>query len=120
MNQPDLGEAVSPSLSGLGLFDLNYSFRPFYNSKSETAAGIQPVIGAKGYLRTYSVKVDWIDTDPDSDSLYLGTEINAALVWRIFSDLGIDIKGAYFLPSSTISEDMDAIWALRFNLSVSF
>ncbi len=120
MNQPDLGEAVSPSLSGLGLFDLNYSFRPFYNSKSETAAGIQPGLGAKGYFRTYSVKVDWIDTDPDSDSLYLGTEINASLVWRIFSDLGIDINGAYFIPSSTISEDMDTIWALNFNLSVSF
>ncbi|MDX9802342.1 MAG: hypothetical protein RBT69_13510, partial [Spirochaetia bacterium] len=120
MNQPDLGESVSPDLSGLGLLDLNYSFRPFYKNSSETAAGIQPEIGAKGYLRTYAVTVDWIDTDPDSDSLYLGTEINAALVWRIFSDLGIDIKGAYFIPSNTISDEMDAIWSLKFNLSVSF
>lgn len=123
MNQPTLGKSVSPSLSGLGLVELNYSFRPFYSSDSETAAAIQPTVGARGYFRTYSVSVDWIDTDPESDAYFIGTELEAGLVWRIFSDLGVEFDYAYFLPSTGIgaaSNDMESIFAISANLSISF
>ena len=124
VNQPSLGKSVSPSLTGLGLLELTYSFRPFYSSSSETAAAIQPSVGARGYFRTYSVSVDWIDTDPESDAYFIGTELEAGLAWRIFSDLGIEFSGAYFLPSTgsigAASPDMESIFAFRANLSISF
>ncbi len=123
LNQPVLGESVSPSLTGLGLAELTYSFRPFYGNDSETAAALQPFVGLRGYFRTYSVSVDWIDTDPDSDSYFIGTELEAGTLWRIFSDLGMEFKGAYFLPSTGIgaaSSDMESIFAFHVNLSISF
>ncbi len=124
MNQPSLGNSVSPTLSGLGMLEFNYSFRPFYESDSETAASIQPFAAARGYFRTYSVSVDWIDTDPESDAVFIGTEFEAGLVWRVFSDLGLEINGAYFLPSTgsigAASDDMESIFAFRTSLSISF
>ena len=120
MNNPDLGNSVSPTLSGLGLIEAEYSFRPFYKNSSETASAIQPFAGIRGFFRTYSVSVDWIDTDTDSDSLYIGTELEAGLIWRIFSDLGLELNGAYFLPAGAASDDMESIFAFRTNLSFSF
>ncbi len=124
MSKPDLANSVSPTLSGLGLLELKYSFRPFINSSSETASAIQPYTAARGFFRTYSVSVDWIDTDTESDGLYIGTEIEAGLVWRIFSDLGLELNGAYFLPATggfgAASDNMESIFAFRTSLSVSF
>jgi len=106
------------------MVELGYSFRPFLNSESEIASRIQPNVGARGYFRTYSISVDWIDTDPDSDAYFIGTELEAGLAWRILSDMGIEINSAYFLPSTgsigAASPDMESIFAVRFNLSVSF
>ena len=124
MSSPSIGNAVSPTLSGLGMVELNYSFRPFYSSESETAAALQPFVGARGYFRTYSVSVDWIDTDTESDAYFIGTEIEGGFVWRIFSDLGLEMNGAYFLPSTgsigAASDDMESIFAFRTSLSISF
>ena len=120
MNQPSLGKAVSPQLAGLGMIEAGYSFRPFIKSGSEIASRIQPSIGARGYLRTFWDPVDWIGTDPDSDSLFLGTEVDAGLAWRILSDLGLDINGAYFIPGPAANPDMETVFAVRCNLSISF
>ena len=124
ISQPTLGNSVSPTMSGLGMIELNYSFRPFYNSSSDTASAFQPFIGTRGYFRTYSVSVDWIDTDTESDAYFIGTELEAGFVWRIFSDLGLEMNGAYFLPATgsagAASDDMESIFAFRTSLSVSF
>ena len=36
--------------------------------------------------------------DPTSDGMYLGTEIEVALVARVFSDLGLSLRTGVFLP----------------------
>ena len=123
MNEPFLGTSVSPELKALGLVELGYSFRPFMKSSSEIASRIQPSVAARGYFRTYSVDVNWIETN-DSDSVFIGTELEAGLAWRIFSDLGLTLTGAWFLPATgsagAASDDMENIWLFRTGLSLSF
>jgi hypothetical protein len=55
-------------------------------------------------VRTYfrstfsDITLDYVD--PNSDGMYLGTEIEASLVARIFSDLGLSLRTGVFLPGT--------------------
>jgi hypothetical protein len=124
MNQPDLGVTVSPQLAGLGMIELGYSFMPLADGGSGSASRLQPYVNGRGYFRTWTVSVGWIETDPDSDSVYLGTELEGGVKWRMFSDVGLGLTGAVFLPAEAplgaAAPGTDPLWFVRIDLSISF
>ncbi len=119
VSEPDLAVCVSPGLNALGMLELRYSLLPFADSGSEVAARFGPELSARVFLRTWTVGLDWIETDPESDSFYLGTELEASFAWRVFSDLGVGLDGAVFLPGGAAISDMDTLWSFGCNVSVS-
>jgi hypothetical protein len=108
ITQPTIGLAFSPPLANLLYLDVGYSFRPFFKNSSSILSNIEPLVGARVYFRDpvplliSGTPADILvqDLNPTSTALYLGTEIEAGVLARIFSDLGLSVRGAVFLPSS--------------------
>jgi hypothetical protein len=119
VSQPELGVTVDPQFIGLAMLELGYSLRPFSNSRSGMASRFQIGIAGRSYFRTSNFSVNWIETDPDSDSVYLGTEIEGNAVWRMFSDVGLGFTGAVFIPGGA-AKNNDSFWSVGLDLSVSF
>ena len=119
VSQPDLGETVTPQLPGLGMIELGYSLRPFTKSRSEAMSRFQIGVAERLYFRTYVTRVNWIETDPNSDSIFMGAETEFKAAWRIFSDLGVGFTGAFFIPGGAVLSD-DILWSVGLELSISF
>lgn len=123
VNQPNLGINVSPQMNSLGLAELTYSIRPFMDSANGSASRLQAEIGGRMYFRTWTVQLNWIETDPASDSFYVGSEIEGGFQWRIFSDVGMGFNGSAFIPSvspfGAVIKDMDPLWTVRLDVSIS-
>lgn len=108
ITQPPTGLAFSPRLANLLSLDVGYSFRPFFKNSSTVLSNIQPLVGARVFFRdpvpllVSGTPADILVSDlkPGSNALYLGTEIEAGVQARIFSDLGLSVRGGYFLPSA--------------------
>jgi len=108
ITQPSIGLAFSPKLANLLYLDVGYSFRPFFNNSSNILSNIQPLVGARVFFRdpvpllvsSTPADIQVQDLNPSSTALYLGTEIEAGVQARIFSDLGVSVRGGYFLPSA--------------------
>jgi hypothetical protein len=107
ISQPTIGLAFSPRLANLLYLDVGYSFRPFFKNSSDILSNIQPLVGARVFFRdpvpflvTGSAADILVNGNPTSTELYLGTEIEAGIVARIFSDLGLSVKGGVFVPNT--------------------
>jgi len=108
ISQPTIGLAFSPPLANLLYVDFGYSFRPFANNTSAILSNIQPMVGARAYFRDpvpffltgTAASIQVTDLNPGSNALYLGTEISAGVAARPFSDLGLSVSGAVFVPST--------------------
>ncbi len=100
INQPATGLVFSPRIGNLMYVDFGYSLRPFNGSANDSLAGIQPMLGVRVYFRSWTSDVLASGIDPDSDSLYLGTEAEVGLSARIFSDLGLSLRTGVFLPGT--------------------
>ncbi len=108
ISQPTIGLAFSPQLANLLYLDVGYSFRPLAGSSSATLSNIEPMVGARVFFRdpvpllVSGAAADILvnDLNPNSNALYLGTEIDVGVAARIFSDLGLSIQGGAFLPST--------------------
>jgi hypothetical protein len=100
INQPITGLAFSPALANLMYADFLYTFRPFFRHPNQSLANIQPGLGVRTYFRsTFSdISLDYVD--PNSDGMYLGTELEASLVARVFSDFGLSLRMGIFLPGT--------------------
>jgi hypothetical protein len=108
ISQPTLGLAFSPRLANLLYLDVGYSVRPFFHNASDILSNIEPLVGARVFFRdplpliVSGTPADILvsDLNPSSNALYLGTEIEAGVMARIFSDLGLSVKGGVFVPNS--------------------
>jgi hypothetical protein len=108
ISPPTIGLVFSPRLANLLYLDVGYSFRPFANNPSSVLTNIQPLVAARVFFRDplplllsgtpAGLLVN--DLNPSSTALYLGTELEAGVVARLFSDLGLSVRGAVFLPST--------------------
>jgi hypothetical protein len=128
LNSPALGKVVDPNLDALIFAGMDYSLRPFLNGSSELMSRFQPSVGARFYFRpvldidsqTFKWTGAWAQTNPDSDSWFLGAEYDAGFVWRIFSDLSAGMSGAVFMPGDAWTSEADSEFTLRMELSASF
>jgi hypothetical protein len=125
ISSPTLALVFSPDLGNVFLFDLNYSIKPFTNSGSLAMENFQTVLKGIIFFRASTGLLSEPFTNPDSDALYLGTEIDAIINFRPFSDLGMALSYGIFIPNSgsdgAFFEDAREIEMLgRFELSISF
>jgi len=129
ISQPTIGLAFSPRLANLLYLDVGYSFRPFFSNPSSILSKIQPLVGARIFLRdpvpllVTGTPADILvnDLNPSSTALYLGTEIEAGVLARIFSDLGLSVRGGVFLPNSAAFTSNRGIgFVLKIEVSAAF
>jgi hypothetical protein len=108
ISQPTIGLAFSPPLANLLYVDFGYSFHPFAGNTSATLSNIEPSVGARAFFRDpvplllagTAASLPVSDLNPGSNALYLGTEIDAGVAARLFSDLGVSVTGGVFVPST--------------------
>jgi hypothetical protein len=100
INQPTTGLSFNPALANLMYADFLYTFRPFFRDPNQSLANIQPGLAVRTYFRSTLSDIALAYVDPDSDGMYLGTEIEASLVARFFSDLGLSLRTGVFLPGT--------------------
>ncbi|MFP4432713.1 MAG: hypothetical protein ACLFPV_15795 [Spirochaetaceae bacterium] len=127
INEPTLGLAFSPRLSNLILTELSYSLRPFADpaGRHPTLDDFETKIVGRGFFRGYIGDSNYIaDFDPESDSLFMGTEVELGVAARVFTDLGLGLRTAVFVPATgslgAFSEERKTEWAVRLDLSTGF
>jgi hypothetical protein len=100
INQPITGLVFSPGLGNLMYADFLYTFRPWFRHPNQSLANIQPGLGVRTYFRSTLSEIGLQYEDTSSKGMYLGTEIEASLVARVFSDLGLSLKTGVFVPGT--------------------
>ena len=126
INEPTLALAFTPRLSNLILAELSYSLRPFAGpSRHPTLDELETSFVGRGFFRGYTGSSDYIsDFDPESDALFMGTEFELGVAARIFTDLGVGLRTAAFVPATgsggAFTEERKTEWALRLDVSAGF
>jgi hypothetical protein len=125
ITEPSLGLVFQPRLSNLIFTEMDYSLRPFAGPLRTRGDSIQFTVAGRGFFRAYTGDSDYVDKlDPESDSLYLGTEIELGIHARVFSDLGLALRTGVFLPGNgsggAFSSERRPEWAVRLDLSSGF
>ncbi len=105
------GTVFSPVLSNIFYMNASYSLKPLSFLRSDVGNRLK--LGVEGLLffRSTPTPISISGTDPSSDSLYLGTELDAGIDFRLFSDLGFSIVAGWFFPSNVFPDKQPA-WFL--------
>jgi hypothetical protein len=118
ISQDTLGIAFQPQWGNMILIDANYSLKPF--SRSPTVMQyLQLMLRVLSFLRPTTGAISQVGLDPASADLYLGTEGDAILNFRPFSDLGTALSLGCFIPNPGAFTGSAARLALAGRLEVS-
>ncbi len=129
ISEPTLGLVFTPRISNLIFAELDYSLRPFAGPVRGPLDQLQVGTAARAYFRGrfagFTNDPDFVgQIDPDSDSMYLGTEVELGVATRVLSDLGLGLRTGVFLPGSgdlgAFSSERKPEWVVRFDLSTAF
>jgi len=120
--------AFSPNVENLVAATFSYSIRPFAGTKTPELENLQAVIKAIPMLRpTTGAVAASVGLSPGATSLpatlsnlYLGTEVDLAVNYRPFSDLGAVLQGGFFAPNSSLFASSNVLYYLELDVSVSF
>ncbi len=93
------GFIFDPSLSNIMVAGLEYSIKPFANSKG-AISNLQTALMANMYFKATKGAISETVFIKDSDKKFLGTEIDLGINFRPFSDFGIGFKGGVYIPPS--------------------
>lgn len=100
ISRPYFALIFSPQIGNIFMGQLSYSIKPFSYTDNKALTNIQTEIKASGFFRSSTGQISEAGLDPDSDELYLGTEIDSTINFRPFSDFGLSISGGIFLPNT--------------------
>ncbi len=100
LTPPSFGVVFSPRLGNLMVTSLGYSAKPFSGSGSQALDELQTAVSVLGFFRPTTGVISEVGINPASDSLYLGTEVDLALNFRPFSDLGMSLGNGIFFPNT--------------------
>lgn len=121
-SSPASGLVFSPEIGNLTLGEVSLSMRPLSESHSPSFEKFQTSLAALAFFRNTGGAISEEGIDGTSDESYLGSEINMALRFKPFSDLGFSLAGGIFLPNEgaflDTAADMQSM--LRFDLSLTF
>jgi hypothetical protein len=95
-----LSVIFNPYLTNIFVFDTGYSIKPFSLSGNRIMKNFSTGINAIFFFRATEGAISEDGINPDSDSLYLGTEIDSVTVFRPFSDLAVSLSLGFFIPSA--------------------
>jgi hypothetical protein len=101
ISRPGFALIFSPQLGNVFLTQFNYSIKPFAQSTNSKLKNIQTEVKASGFFRSTAGQISEPGINPLSNSLYLGTEIDTVVNFRLFSDLGIAVSAGVFLPDTS-------------------
>lgn len=116
----------NPKLGNIFYIKGSYTIKPFAVLSNEFLDNILIILDATGFFRaTTGAITDQKGLNTDSESLYLGTEIDFIINFRPFSDLGMSLSTGYFIPNNgpdgVFLSDQRAFEFLgKFDLSFSF
>lgn len=112
ISSKDLALVFSPRLANLVLLEASYSVKPldFLQTLVKGIVFLRPTAGPISDLRV------------DGDSFYLGSEIDAIVRFRPFSDLGLALSCGLFFPGQEAftSSERDPEFEGRLEISFSF
>ncbi len=102
-----------------------YSIKPFIDSPTREIRDLQFGLDAFTFIRLVEGPVPADGVRPGGSGNYLGSEIDAGVNYRPFSDLGISLTGGVFLPNGAddgpIAEsERDPSFAVSLEASLSF
>ena len=112
ISRQDTGLAFDPQLGNLLLLEASYSIRP--------AESLQAVLKAQAFLRPTTGAISETGLDPASTARYLGTQLEAIVNLRPWSDLGLAFSFGAFLPNAAAFLDSAPRLAGRVELAASF
>jgi hypothetical protein len=101
------------------------SLKPLLNIDSRALRNLQVGLDGFSFFRLVEGPVPADGVRPGGDGSYLGSEIDANLNYRPFSDLGISLIGGVFFPNGAddgpIAEpEQDPAFAMKLEASFSF
>jgi hypothetical protein len=112
ISNKDLALVFSPRLANLVLIEASYSIKPLSNLQTQLKGVmfLRPTTGPVSDLRV------------DGDSNYLGSEIDAVVKYRFFSDLGLALSLGLFLPGQEAFAvaERDPEFRGRFEISFAY
>jgi hypothetical protein len=100
VSRQNLAIVFSPQLGNIFLTELSFSIKPFSRTGNRTLEKLQTELKVIGFFRSSTGLISEAGIDPASESLYLGTEIDCAINFRPFSDLGLSLSGGVFIPNT--------------------
>ena len=112
------GMVFTPQQSNIFHVAGTYSFKPFENSVNSLLKNLLVLTKPILFFRSTTGPISTGGVDPESEGLYLGTEIDAALMARLYSDLGLSMNGGVYIPSDEM-EDKDLRMKISLSLSLS-
>ena len=120
-----LSFVLAPSLGNLMVVGASYSLKPLswledFNLSDQLQTSISLLLFSRYKNGPASVSV----RNTDSEKAYLGSEVNMAISFRPFSDLGVSLTGGFFVPNASAGGPYDAPGApgtvTKVELSASF
>ncbi len=124
ITEPTFGLVFNPRLSNLILAEGTYSIRPFAGPVRHAADSLRLSVAGRMFLRAYKGDSDYLAAmNPDSDALYLGTEMELGVSAVILTDLRLGLRGGAFVPNSgtggAFAAERAAEWVVRFDLTTA-
>ena len=119
---PDMtGMVFSPQWANIVLIEGSYSMKPF-SGGGVPWSNLQVMLKALAFLRPTLGAISLPVLDPVSTQVYLGTEADLIVNFRVTSELGLAVSVGGFLPNAAAFTGPSALPALagRFDLSFSF
>ena len=100
VSRKSLAMVFSPELGNIFFTSLSYSLKPLSGMDNRVLHNIQLELTDVNFFRSTTGGISSGGIDPDSISLYLGTEIDGTINFRPYSDLGLSLSGGVFIPNN--------------------
>lgn len=105
------GRVFSPVLSNIFFIETSYGLKPLAFLSNRIGKNIETGIDALFFFRSTPTQISEGGLDPASNELYLGTEMDLSVDFRVLSDLGFSINAGWFFPSkSAFLPEKEAAW----------
>lgn len=114
------GTVFSPVLSNLFYLETSYYLKPLAFIKRPFGKKLELGVDTLIFFRSTPTQISIGGIDPSSDSLYLGTELDTSIDFRLFSDVGFSIAAGWFFPSPAafLPEKLPAWFVGKFTASL--
>jgi hypothetical protein len=106
-----VGLVFTPQLGNLFYITGSYSLKPLSFLEAGMGERFQTKLDLYMFFRSSDAPISEAGVDPTATSLYLGTEADLTLNYRLFSDVGMSLAAGLFFPSKNVFvPDRQGVW----------